>query len=110
MLWPGPAIVHTGGGEHFEKLIEWGYVDLLFAGNALAVHDIENALFDTSLGVDLETVALTDVARKPDARDQRHPRCRRNHAGRRERFCNSGIMFHCAQEKNSICPRRFDPR
>ena len=50
----GPAVVHTGGGEHFEKLIEWGYVDLLFAGNALAAHDIENALFGTSLGVDLE--------------------------------------------------------
>ena len=45
----GPAVVHTGAAEHLEKLIEWGYVDLLFAGNALAVHDIENALFGTSL-------------------------------------------------------------
>jgi len=47
----GPAIVHTGAGEHFEKLIAQGYVNRLFAGNALAVHDIENALFGTSLGV-----------------------------------------------------------
>ena len=30
-----------------------GYVDVLFAGNALATHDIEAALFGTSLGVDL---------------------------------------------------------
>jgi lysine-ketoglutarate reductase/saccharopine dehydrogenase-like protein (TIGR00300 family) len=56
----GPAVVHTGAAEHFEKLIEWGYVNLLVAGNALAVHDIENALFGTSLGVHLEQGALAD--------------------------------------------------
>ena len=55
----GPAIVHTGAAEHFEKLIEWGFVQLLFAGNALAAHDIEYALFETSLGVNLEEGALT---------------------------------------------------
>lgn len=47
----GPAIVHTGAGTHFIRLIEAGYVDILFAGNALAVHDIEFALYGTSLGV-----------------------------------------------------------
>jgi lysine-ketoglutarate reductase/saccharopine dehydrogenase-like protein (TIGR00300 family) len=56
----GPAIVHTGAGEHFEKLVEWGYVNLLFAGNALAAHDIEQALYGTSLGVHLERGALAD--------------------------------------------------
>jgi lysine-ketoglutarate reductase/saccharopine dehydrogenase-like protein (TIGR00300 family) len=56
----GPAIVHTGGGEHFEKLIKWGYVDLLFAGNALAAHDIEYALFGTSLGVYLDRGTLAE--------------------------------------------------
>lgn len=56
----GPALVHTGAGEHFEKLIQWGYVDLLFAGNALAVHDIEHALYGTSLGVYLERATLAD--------------------------------------------------
>jgi len=56
----GPAVVHTGAGEHFEKLIERGYIHLLFAGNALAVHDIEQALFGTSLGVYLERGALAD--------------------------------------------------
>src|SRR5438445_8788913 len=56
----GPAVVHTGAGEHFEKMIEWGYVNLLFAGNALAVHDIEQALYGTSLGVYLEKGALAD--------------------------------------------------
>jgi lysine-ketoglutarate reductase/saccharopine dehydrogenase-like protein (TIGR00300 family) len=56
----GPAVVHTGAGEHFQKLIEWGYVNLLFAGNALAAHDIEQALFGTSLGVYLDRGALAD--------------------------------------------------
>src|SRR3989441_1164909 len=54
----GPAVVHTGAGEHLEKLMEWGFVDLLFAGNALAAHDIEHALLGTSLGVDLREGAL----------------------------------------------------
>jgi lysine-ketoglutarate reductase/saccharopine dehydrogenase-like protein (TIGR00300 family) len=51
----GPVLVHTGGASHFCDLIRAGYVDVLLAGNALAVHDVEHALFGTSLGVDLET-------------------------------------------------------
>ena len=51
----GPVLVHTGGASHFCGLIRAGYVDVLLAGNALAVHDVEHALFGTSLGVDLET-------------------------------------------------------
>jgi lysine-ketoglutarate reductase/saccharopine dehydrogenase-like protein (TIGR00300 family) len=49
----GPVVVHTGGVEHFSELIRRGYVNVLLAGNALAVHDIEFALYGTSLGVDL---------------------------------------------------------
>src|SRR5688572_26645864 len=49
----GPVVVHTGGVEHFSELIRLGYVDVLLAGNALAVHDIEFALSGTSLGIDL---------------------------------------------------------
>jgi lysine-ketoglutarate reductase/saccharopine dehydrogenase-like protein (TIGR00300 family) len=51
----GPVVVHTGGAAHFKELIRGGYVDVLLAGNALAVHDVEQALFGTSLGVDLDT-------------------------------------------------------
>jgi lysine-ketoglutarate reductase/saccharopine dehydrogenase-like protein (TIGR00300 family) len=51
----GPVVVHTGGGSYFCELVRRGYVDVLLAGNALAVHDVEQALFGTSLGVDLET-------------------------------------------------------
>jgi lysine-ketoglutarate reductase/saccharopine dehydrogenase-like protein (TIGR00300 family) len=49
----GPVVVHTGGVEHFCELIRHGYVDVVLAGNALAVHDIEFALSGTSLGIDL---------------------------------------------------------
>jgi lysine-ketoglutarate reductase/saccharopine dehydrogenase-like protein (TIGR00300 family) len=49
----GPVVVHTGGVEHFCDLIRLGYVDVVLAGNALAVHDIEYALSGTSLGIDL---------------------------------------------------------
>jgi lysine-ketoglutarate reductase/saccharopine dehydrogenase-like protein (TIGR00300 family) len=50
----GPAVVHTGSGEHICKLIRSGFLNVLFAGNALATHDIEQALYGTSLGVSLE--------------------------------------------------------
>ena len=49
----GPVVVHSGGTEYFSDLIRRGYVDVLLAGNALAVHDVEHALFGTSLGVDM---------------------------------------------------------
>ncbi len=54
ILWVGgPAIVHTGGSPALSKLVAAGYVDVLFAGNALAVHDIESNMYGTSLGIDL---------------------------------------------------------
>jgi lysine-ketoglutarate reductase/saccharopine dehydrogenase-like protein (TIGR00300 family) len=49
----GPVVVHTGGTEYFCEIIRLGYVHLVLSGNALAVHDIEFALFGTSLGIDL---------------------------------------------------------
>jgi lysine-ketoglutarate reductase/saccharopine dehydrogenase-like protein (TIGR00300 family) len=54
----GAAIVHSGAVPHLEQLIELGFVDLLFGGNALALHDIENALFGTSVGIDLKRGSL----------------------------------------------------
>jgi lysine-ketoglutarate reductase/saccharopine dehydrogenase-like protein (TIGR00300 family) len=50
----GPAVVHTGARDSFVDLVRGGYVDCLFAGNALAVHDIEISFFGTSLGVPLD--------------------------------------------------------
>ena len=54
----GPAVVHTGGADALARLIRMGYVDGLLAGNALAVHDIEHALFGTSLGMHVKDGTL----------------------------------------------------
>jgi len=50
----GPAVVHTGGGELVAKLIRDGFINVLFAGNAIGTHDIEQAFYGTSLGVSLD--------------------------------------------------------
>jgi len=49
----GPAVVHTGAAPAFAKLVAGGWIDVVFGGNAVAVHDIESAFFDTSLGINL---------------------------------------------------------
>jgi lysine-ketoglutarate reductase/saccharopine dehydrogenase-like protein (TIGR00300 family) len=50
----GPVVIHTGGGDHLAHLIREGYVQALLGGNAIAVHDIEQAIMGTSLGVDMK--------------------------------------------------------
>jgi len=50
----GPAVIHTGAGPHLARLIDAGYVNVLYAGNAVATHDVEWALLGTSLGVYLK--------------------------------------------------------
>src|ERR1051326_2744870 len=47
----GPVVVHSGASEALAKMINMGYIDGVLAGNALAVHDVENALLGTSLGM-----------------------------------------------------------
>lgn len=51
----GPAVIHTGAGRYVADLIRRGYVQVIFGGNAIITHDIESALFGTSLGVDLRS-------------------------------------------------------
>jgi lysine-ketoglutarate reductase/saccharopine dehydrogenase-like protein (TIGR00300 family) len=53
----GPAIVHTGAGPYLAALIREGMVDVLLGGNAIAVHDVESALYGTSLGLNLATAS-----------------------------------------------------
>lgn len=54
LLAGGPAIVHAGGRDALAWLIDSGYIHVLFAGNALAAHDMEAHLFGTSLGYGLQ--------------------------------------------------------
>ena len=49
----GPAVVHTGAAPAVAQLVAGGWIDVVFGGNAVAVHDIESAFFNTSLGIDL---------------------------------------------------------
>jgi len=50
----GPVVIHTGGGEHLSHLVREGYVQALLGGNAIAVHDMEQSMLGTSLGVDMK--------------------------------------------------------
>ena len=49
----GPAVIHTGAGPQLARLVRAGWVDVLFAGNGFAAHDIEANVMGTSLGVSL---------------------------------------------------------
>ncbi|MEK9629657.1 MAG: TIGR00300 family protein [Nitrospinota bacterium] len=54
----GPAIVHSGAREVLSWLIDEGFIQVLFSGNALPVHDMEADLFRTSLGFGLKAGCL----------------------------------------------------
>ncbi|HWC73697.1 MAG TPA: hypothetical protein VG454_07140 [Gemmatimonadales bacterium] len=52
ILWViGPALVHARAREDMIWFIENGFVTTLFGGNAVAVHDLEAAIFGTTLGM-----------------------------------------------------------
>lgn len=55
ILWVlGPAVVFDYDSKNaMAGLIKKGYVDALFAGNALATHDLEGSVLNTALGQDI---------------------------------------------------------
>lgn len=57
ILWVmGPAFAFDADARKaMEMMIDNGYVDGLMAGNALATHDLEGAIFHTALGQDIYT-------------------------------------------------------
>lgn len=96
----GPAIVHTGAGAHLERLIHAGYVDVLFAGNALAAHDIESQFFGTSLGVSLKSGSAVEHGHEHHLRTINRVRACGSIAGAVKRgFLKSGIMHACVKKK-----------
>lgn len=92
----GPAIIHTGCAPVLADLIKEGYVNKLFAGNALATHDIENALYGTSLGVKTKTGELV-------AHGHKHHICAINEINKagsikdavEQGVLTSGVMYEC---------------
>jgi lysine-ketoglutarate reductase/saccharopine dehydrogenase-like protein (TIGR00300 family) len=94
----GPVVVHTGAAAYFCDLIRRGYVDVLLAGNALAVHDIEGALYGTSLGVSLQTGVPVEGGHR---HHMRAINAIRRAGGIREAVSSglltSGVMYECVK-------------
>ncbi|MCE9530778.1 MAG: TIGR00300 family protein [Planctomycetes bacterium] len=96
----GPAVVHTGGSQLVGWLIRNGWLDVLFAGNALATHDMEQAFYGTSLGVSLDRGL-------PAAEGHEHHLRTINSIRRMGSIANSvtlgklqsGIMYECVKAK-----------
>lgn len=101
LLVGGPAIVHTGSGPLVSELIRGGYIHKLFAGNALATHDIEQTMFGTSLGVNVSEGSLADAGHEHHLRAIN--RVRRMGSIRQaveQGTITSGIMYECI--KNNV--------
>ncbi|QDV07196.1 hypothetical protein Poly30_27150 [Planctomycetes bacterium Poly30] len=84
----GPVVIHTGGIEPFSRLVEAGWIDVLLSGNAIAVHDIENCFFGTSLGVSLEKGVPVEEGHKNHMRAIN----RINHAGSIAEAVHQGVL------------------
>jgi lysine-ketoglutarate reductase/saccharopine dehydrogenase-like protein (TIGR00300 family) len=95
----GPAVVHTGGSELVARLVRDGFINVLFAGNALATHDIEQAFYGTSLGVSLDKGLPTDEGHEHHLRSINTIR---RLGGIRKAVevgkLTSGIMFECVKK------------
>src|SRR5262245_978370 len=96
----GPAVIHTGSVPHICELIRLGYLNVLFAGNALATHDIEQALYGTSLGVSLDRGLPADEGHEHHLRSINTIR---RQGGIKEAVVKgvlkSGIMYECVQHQ-----------
>jgi lysine-ketoglutarate reductase/saccharopine dehydrogenase-like protein (TIGR00300 family) len=94
----GPAVVHTGSVEHICQLIRGGYLNVLFAGNALATHDIEQALYGTSLGISLDRGLPTEEGHEHHLRAINTMRRLGGIRSAVERgVLKSGIMYECVR-------------
>lgn len=98
ILVSGPVLVHTGTRDLVAALIRAGYVNVLFGGNGLATHDVEMALFGTSLGVSLAEGTPREGGHEHHLRAIN--RVRRSGSLARaveEGVISSGIMHACVQ-------------
>jgi lysine-ketoglutarate reductase/saccharopine dehydrogenase-like protein (TIGR00300 family) len=99
LLVGGPAIVHTGSGPLVCELISRGYIHKLFAGNALATHDIEQSLYGTSLGVHLEDASIAEAGHEHHLRAiNTIRRCGSIRKAVEQGVLKSGIMHECVKQ------------
>ena len=88
LIWvAGPALVHARARGDFEWFIHQGFVQAVLAGNAVAVHDIEAAIFGTTLG-------MTNTGRPTDGGHGLHMRAinQVRAAGSIERAVQTGLI------------------
>jgi lysine-ketoglutarate reductase/saccharopine dehydrogenase-like protein (TIGR00300 family) len=99
VLWvAGPALVHTGSVEPTCALIRAGYMDVLFAGNALATHDIEGNFYGTSLGVSLSHGVPTEHGHEHHVRAINRVRQSGSiRAAVEDGTITDGIMYHAVK-------------
>jgi lysine-ketoglutarate reductase/saccharopine dehydrogenase-like protein (TIGR00300 family) len=94
----GPAVVHTGSVDHICRLIRSGFLNVLFAGNALATHDIEQSLYGTSLGIYLDRGLPADEGHEHHLRAINTIRRAGSIQSAVSRgILKSGIMYECIQ-------------
>jgi lysine-ketoglutarate reductase/saccharopine dehydrogenase-like protein (TIGR00300 family) len=94
----GPAVIHTGAGPDVARLVRGGWVDVLFAGNGLAAHDLESNVFGTSLGVSLREGAATEGGHANHLRVINEVRRYGSIAAAVEAgYVTSGVMYECVR-------------
>jgi lysine-ketoglutarate reductase/saccharopine dehydrogenase-like protein (TIGR00300 family) len=94
----GPAVIHTGAGPDVAALVRDGWVDVLFAGNGFATHDIESALMGTSLGVSVREGTTAEGGHSNHLRVISEVRRWGSIAAGVERGqLKSGVMYECVQ-------------
>ncbi len=96
----GPVVIHTGGGKHLAGLVRAGYVQALLTGNALPVHDIELALYGTSLGVDLARGVGVHGGHQHHLKAINRVRAAGSiRAAVEQGMLTSGVLFECVQHE-----------
>ncbi|NEQ77406.1 MAG: TIGR00300 family protein [Okeania sp. SIO2C9] len=100
----GPVVIHTGGSEHLAHLIRQGYVQALLGGNAIAVHDIEQSLMGTSLGVDMKQgVAVHGGHRHHLKTINTIRRCGSIAQAVETGILKKGVMYECVKNNVPFC-------
>jgi lysine-ketoglutarate reductase/saccharopine dehydrogenase-like protein (TIGR00300 family) len=100
----GPVVIHTGGGEHLTHLIRQGYVQALLGGNAIAVHDMEQSMLGTSLGVDMKRGVAVRGGHRHHLKVINTIRRYGSIAKAVEKgVINSGVMYECVRNGVPFC-------
>ncbi|HUQ40153.1 MAG TPA: TIGR00300 family protein [Acidimicrobiales bacterium] len=98
LLVAGPALIHTGTGPHLAALVRGGWIDVLFAGNGFATHDIESNVLGTSLGVSLELGSGVEHGHSNHLRVINEVRRQGSIAAAVESgYISGGVMYECVK-------------